>query len=112
MECCTDLVAEEAVYPSSCMAEFRLNKENHRPAAGRPVNTEMVEAFEKLCDLLENSMDCEIYSVQELYEKMLEFNTNAYSLKSFCEKLKEQYKEHVYLQKVKGIIVSWSASKI
>ena len=26
MESCIDLVAEEAVYHSSCMAEFRLNK--------------------------------------------------------------------------------------
>ena len=73
IESCIDLVAKESVYHSSCMAEFRLNKENRRPTACRPINSEMVEVFQKLCNLLENSMDCEIYSVIELDEKMSEF---------------------------------------
>jgi len=45
-------------------------------------------------------MDCEIYSVKELPEKMLRFNKNGYSLKSFREKLKSRFKEHVYYVKV------------
>ena len=102
MESCIDLVAEEAVYHSSCMGELLLNKENRRPTASRPINSEMVEAFQKLCSLLENSMDCEIYSVIELYEKMPEFHTNVFSIKTFREKLKEQYQENIYFVKGQG----------
>lgn len=53
----------------------------------------MTEAYEKFCDHFENSMDCEIYSVKELHEQMLEFNKNGYSLNSFRVKLKSRYKE-------------------
>ena len=102
IESCIDLVAEEAVYHSSCMAEFRLNKENRRPTAGRPINSKLAEAFQKLCNLLENSMDCEIYSMIELYGTMSEFHTNVYSIKTFREKLKERYQENVYFVKGQG----------
>ena len=102
MESCIDLVAEEAVYHSSCMAEFRMNKEDRRPTAGRPINSEMAEAFQELCNLLGNSMDCEMFSVIELYEKMSEFHTNVYSIKTFRDKLTERYQENVYFVKGQG----------
>jgi len=75
-------------------------QKTRRPTAGRPADKEMAEAFEKFYDHFENSMDCEIYSVKELPEKMLRFNKNGYSLKSFREKLKSRFKEHVYYVKV------------
>ena len=60
------------------MAHFRLNEESRRSSAGRPANIKMTEGFEKFYDHFENSMDCEMYSVIELHEKMLEFNSNEF----------------------------------
>ena len=102
MENCIDLVAAEAVYHSKCMAEFRLNQSDVRKVRGRPSDSGMTEAFERICDWLENSMDCELYSIQELHQKMLEKNNgHGYSIKSFREKLKSRYQEHVYF--VQGV---------
>ena len=102
LETCNDLVAAEAVYHSSCMADFKLNKVENSGVRGRPRNCGMTDSFEKICDWLENSADSEVYAIQDLYDKMLEGNDGiTYTLKSFREKLKAKYKGHVYF--VKGI---------
>ena len=84
MKGCVDLVAQEAVYHASCMAKFCLNDDTVNSSVGRPTDKDMIEAYEKFCDHFENSMDCEVYSIQELHQKMLEYNENGYSLRSFC----------------------------
>ena len=103
MKGCVDLVAEEAVYHASCMAKFPLNDDTVNSSVGRPAaDKDMIEAYEKFCDHFENSMDCEVYSIQVLHQKMLEYNENGYSLRSFREKLKNRYKDHICLVKGEG----------
>ena len=102
MEGCVDLVAEEVVYYASCMAEFCLNEKNVHVSVGRPADKDMVEAFEQFCDYFESALDCEAYSITELYQKMSEFNKNCYSLRSFREKLKHRYKDYIYFVKGEG----------
>ena len=71
------------------MADFEVNKNLRR---GRPRNSDMTNAFEKICDWSEES---EVYSIQELYGKMVKDNDGViYTLKSFREKLKAKYKDH------------------
>ena len=86
---CIDLVAAEAVYHSSCMSDFKLNQVGGSGVRGRPRNSDMTNAFDKICDWLENSEESEVYSIQELYDTMLKDNDGvAYTLKSFRDKLK------------------------
>ena len=100
---CIDLVAAEAVYHSSCMADFKLNQVGGIGLRGKPRNSDMTNAFDKICDWLENSEESEVYSIQELYDKMVKDNDGvAYTLKSFRDKLKAKYKDHVYFVKSAG----------
>ena len=62
----------------------------------------MSDAFETLCQWLENSGDCEIYTVNDLYKFMADGNENIYCLKRFRQKLKERYQDHVYFVESEG----------
>ena len=68
-----DLVAEEAVYHSSCMAAFKLNKVGSS-VRGTPEDPTMTDVFQHICDWLENTVEREVYSVRELYDKMIKDN--------------------------------------
>ena len=59
-------------------------------------------SFNQLCDWLENLADSEIYSIGELHKKMTDGNETAYSMKSFRDKLKEKYKDHIYFVQSAG----------
>ena len=103
LETCIDLVAAESVYHSFCMNDFKLKKGETSGTKGRPQNASMTEACEHICDWLENYAESEVHSIQELYDKMVQnHNSAVYSLKSFREKLKSKYKEHVYFVKGAG----------
>ena len=52
---CIDLVAVEAVYHSSGMADFKLSQVGGSDIRGRARNPDMTNAFDKICDWLENS---------------------------------------------------------
>lgn len=79
------------------MAEFRLNKVSAGNKVGRPEDSGMMEAFENICEWLENCADCELQTVSDLHEKMTQANDGpVYTLKSFRQKLKSRYKDHVY----------------
>ena len=56
------------------MEEFRLNKVSAGNKVGRPEDSGMMEAFENICEWLENSADCELYTVSDLHEKMTQAN--------------------------------------
>ena len=100
---CIDLVAAEAVYHLSCMADFKLNQVEGSGVRGRPRNSDMTNALDKICDWLENSEESEVYSTQELYDKMVKDNDGvAYTLKIFHDNLKAKYKDHVYFVKSAG----------
>ena len=88
---CIDLVADEAVYHSACMAEFRFNVVDVRGARGRPSDTGMTESFDLICNWVETSSGYEIYSMQEPHKKMLKENNGiGYTMKAFREKLKNR----------------------
>ena len=72
-----DLVAQEAFYHSTCMADFKLNDPNDPNSdfsRGRPPNKSYFDAFKSLCVWLEGYGESEVYSVRELHEKMLNDN--------------------------------------
>ena len=103
LETCNYLVVAEAVYYSSCMTNFKLNKGENNGTKGRSRYVSMTEAFENVCDCLENSTECEVHTIQELYDKMVEDSGGvAYTLKRFRENLKDRYNEHVYFVKSAG----------
>ena len=103
LKTCKDLVAADTIYHSPCMTNLKSNKSENSGTKGRPRNVSMTEAFENVCDWLENSAECEVHAIQELYDKMVEDNDGiAYTLNSFREKLKDRYKEHVYFVKSVG----------
>ena len=100
---CIDLVAAEAVYHLSGMADFKLNQVGGSGVRGKPRNSGMTNALDKICDWLENSEESEVYSIQELYDKIVKDNdVVAYTLKIFHEKLKATYKDHVHFVKSAG----------
>lgn len=97
-----DLVAEEAIYHNACMAEFKLNKVE-RSVRGRPENPILTQAFQNICEWLENTAESEVYSIKQLYDKMIEDNGGAgYCLKTFRSKLKARYEDHVYFVQSSG----------
>ena len=49
LQSCNDLVAEEAVYHSSCMINFRLYVQTEN-ARGRPTDTTMLDVFYRTCE--------------------------------------------------------------
>ena len=90
------LVAEEAVYHSSCMLAFKLNKFG-RGVRGRLEDPIMTDVFQHISDWLEKVAESEVYSVRELYDKMIKGNDGVgYCLKNLCSKLKARYKDDVY----------------
>ena len=94
---CIDLVAAEAVYHLSFIYF------GGSGVRGRLRNSDMTNALDKICDWLENSEESEVYSIQELYDKMVKDNDGvAYTLNIFHDKLKETYKDHVYFVKSAG----------
>ena len=102
---CNDLIAEEAVYHQNCMNRFRINRLNANTGKkGRPVNTPMMKAYERVCYWLENETDCELYTLQELHEKMVSFadGGEVYTVKTLKQKLKESYKEYIYFSQLPG----------
>ena len=90
-----DFVAEEAVYHSSCMAAFKLNKVG-RSVRGRPEYPTMTDVFQHIRDWLEITAESEVYSVRELYDKIIKDSDGVgYCLKTFRSKLKARYKDHL-----------------
>ena len=101
---CNDLVAEEAVYHISCMNKFRLYTQ-HQNKRGRPTDLSMVENFRKICCWLEDDADCDLHTLNEIHQKMLEMSddTPCYSNKSLKRKLEEHYGEHIFFAQRPGL---------
>ena len=93
---CNDLVAEEALYHSKCMLKFRLTRPSENKK-GCPNYLVMTDNFEKTCNWLEEYADCELYTLNELHDKMIELSEGCpcYSKKSLKCKLIECYGDHI-----------------
>lgn len=94
------MVAAEAVYHRDCASNFRHKDVNAEK--GLPVDSKMSKTFETLCEWLENSGDCEIYTVNELYKMMTSDDDTVYCLERFRQKLKKRYQDHVYFVPSEG----------
>ena len=67
-----DLVADEAVYHSSCYVSFFHNDSIKNETPGRPAA--MQDIFERMCLWLQDESD--LYTLEELQMKMLEYSGN------------------------------------
>ena len=94
---CADLVAEEAIYHCECMTKFRLTILSSNKV-GRPINAVMMDNFEKVCNWLEEELDCELCTIVELHEKMVQLSEGSicYSEKSLKRKLIERLGDHIF----------------
>ena len=88
LQCCIDLVAEEAVYHHNCFSRIFLSKEKETipkmdSQKGRPSSVAMNKWFEMLCHWLEVEAGGELFTVSELHSKMMEFagESEVYSVK-------------------------------
>jgi hypothetical protein len=119
---CNDLVAEEAVYHVRCYSRFTRNK-TLKPSVlpGRPEDVVMFKLFGSLCEWLESNSDCELYTLDELRQHMVEeyvsnfcdmnvglsdrssdADNAVYSVKQIKRKLRERYKQHIFFAEVAG----------
>ena len=92
LENCNDLVAEEAIYQTNCMAKF-MKDDGPSHKVGRQVDTHKMENFEKLCDWFETYGDCELYTLSEVWEIMKSMSNSEVSEPKV---LKRKLKGHVY----------------
>ena len=63
---------------------------------GRPVDTALMERFEKICHWLEEEGDYELYTLNELQQKIEEMEAKGYTNKHLKHKLQEWYGDHIY----------------
>ena len=99
LESCIDLVAVEAIYHLSCSTKFRYS--SYKTTKGRPVAECKVEAYEKFCEWFKQELEsnCEIYTIHELYSKMLEqASGEVYCVKTFRDKIKKCFNNQLYFR--------------
>ena len=68
-------------------------------------DTLKLENFDKICDWLETREDSELYTFDEMYNKMIEMTDdteNIYTRKRFTDLIKERYKGHLYYSEQQG----------
>lgn len=90
------LVAAEARYHKECYAKFLTNSPStHR--RGRPQDDEIWKEFEKLCEYIDNSDECQ-FTLLELLRKVQEnLGSSTMSIKTLQKKLMEEYGDGVVL---------------
>ena len=87
-ECCNYLVAEEEVYHTKCMSKIS-KVESESSKVGRPIDTDKSDAFVKLCSWLEEYDDCELYTINQVWELMKNMSKGeVYNLQTLKKKLK------------------------
>ena len=98
-----DLVAEEAVYHSSCKVKFFNEQRSSNKRQGRPENFQMQVVFDELCTWLEN--ESQLFTLENLQEKMQEFSNgmDVYGVKRLKQKLIEKYGDkYIFFAEISG----------
>ena len=104
-----DLVAAESKYHRKCYNDFCKNtcdsgtSCSHK-TVGRPCQVGSLLAFDKLCDIINDSNECQ-YSLQELHRMMVEAadtTETVYTLKRLKQKLLVRYGDSITVSKCKG----------
>lgn len=93
-----DLVASEAVYHTKCHRFFM--REEPKGIRGRPVDSHLEDAFEKLCISIENDSENCQFSIKELSNIMASFlpeNEQTWSEKNLKMRLKNKYKDNIIM---------------
>ena len=64
----------------------------------------MADSFNKLCNWLEETSDCEMYTLKDFHDKMYELSDSKciYSERRLKQKLKDHFKEHIYFTEFPG----------
>ena len=85
------------------MTKFHL-KDGTDKRRVRPENVQMVKGFQRVCTWLEQISNCEMYTIQDIHSKMDELNNpyNVFTAKRLKQKLKEQWKDHLYFTELPG----------
>lgn len=96
-----DLVAPEARYHKYCYRDF-LKDTPCKERVGRP-KSNVAEAFEKLCEHVENSDECQ-FTIQELQNIIKDFSglQKSYTDKHLRNLLKDHFKNRLFLSNVTG----------
>ena len=96
-----DLPAAEGRYHRTCYPEFFRKAHSHTP--GCPQTHEKSTAFERLCDHIESSSECQ-YSISELESMLCDFVSggDSYSTKHLKRKLQDHYGNKVTITNVPG----------
>lgn len=90
------LVAEEARYHQTCYSKFSSNKSTTKKR-GHPENEDYKEAFNYVCDFVEESDECQ-FSLNELLKKIEEYSPGVVmNPKTLLGKLKNKYKEEIVI---------------
>lgn len=102
---CCDVVAVDAIYHRSCYRDFvclrsRPAKDGQRTSnVGRPVDEAKIAVFERLCSWLE-LCDDEMYSLDELQRKLIEFaeedENKVYSKTTLKANLEVKYGDNLF----------------
>ncbi|KAB0803039.1 hypothetical protein PPYR_00009 [Photinus pyralis] len=98
-----DLVAAEAIYHVNCFNKFMQDKSQDH--VGRPVNPPLEEAFEKICNFIENDSENCQFAIKELIEMMITLLPESFqpwSEKNLKMRLKKKYKDSIIISSLSG----------
>ena len=104
-----DLVAAESKYHRKCYNDFcKTNCDSgascSHKTVGRPCQAGASEAFNRLCDIIDDNNECQ-YSLQELHRMMMEAadtTETVYTVRTLKQKLLDRYGESITVSKCKG----------
>ncbi len=104
-----DLPAADAVYHKSCYTSFqsgwsKRQKDSQEPR-GRPADWEKMQAFNILCQWLEDEGVGDLYTLDELQLRMIDLTNNSmevYCAKTLKQKLIAKYQDHVFFAESTG----------
>ena len=99
---CHDFVAAEARYHVTCHRDFTTGKRLSTATPGRPVVSESLNNFNRVCEWLE--LEAELHSVVEVHTKMTEIadGEDVYGTKWLKAKLRQKYGHSIYFSEIGG----------
>ena len=69
---------------------------------GRPVDTERMDSFEKICKWVDKEGDCAKFTIRDLQEQIKKTSKEAYTAQYMKQNSKEHYGEYIYFSEFPG----------
>ena len=100
-----DLVAEEALLHKLCSTKFydfhKFPELHSGTGSGRKLDVDREDLFHKLCDWLENEMENNIFTLEQIYQHYLSLDVSPDRSVSYCKKylkkkLLQKYGDYIY----------------